>query len=44
MVIKNIALSPIEYVRDPMNISDGAIVLVSIIDICIKFFKIKYFN
>lgn len=33
MIIKNIALGPGGYVRDPMNCFDGVIVLFSIFDL-----------
>lgn len=33
MIIKMIALSPIGYVRDTLNIIDGMIVVISIVDV-----------
>ena len=37
MLTKLIALNPVGYLRDVMNIGDGLIVFVSILDICILF-------
>ena len=37
MILKLIALSPLGYVRDKMNIFDGLIVAISIVDLSIFF-------
>jgi len=37
MCLKLIALSPLGYVRDKMNVFDGFIVLISIIDLGYRF-------
>jgi hypothetical protein len=34
-ILKQLGLSPIGYIKDPVNCFDGVIVLVSVIDICI---------
>jgi len=35
MFIKNVAFGPLGYIRDPVNVFDGTIVIISMLDISI---------